>query len=57
MEMMLHMHKGDIIRTADSTPSYKENKKNKTTTQRFLAISILKLEQRGELNQSFISVY
>lgn len=55
MEMMLYMHKGDIIRTADSTPSYEEKKT--TTSQRFLAISILKLEQRGELNQSFISVY
>ena len=26
MEMMLHMYRGDIIRTSDSTPSYKKKK-------------------------------
>lgn len=34
MEMMLHMHKGDVIRTADSTLSYKKQKQDKKTEQR-----------------------
>ena len=28
MEMMVHMYKGDIIRTSDSTPSYKKKELN-----------------------------